>query len=284
MNTSEEQTQTEQEEPQTGQEEISADTAETSTEEPATEPANEAVPLSEIEEWAAAQGWEKEGRLSAKDYMKNGKWLDSRHDMRGEIRDLKRVQTDTYNQVAQFINKQQERDSGQNVAAYDRAIRTATAEGDTERAVDLAGKKAQIAKPQPVPLMEQEPEVTPDQETVTTWIAKQSYWQTNDVMQNAALKLYEQEVYNAGGTDNPTAIFPKVEARMKEEFPQYFGKQNRDMGTAASDAGKATKGVTGGGLKRGDLTESEGHHFDQFKKMGMKEDKLLQSIADARRE
>jgi hypothetical protein len=102
-------------------------------------------------------------------------------------------------------------------------------------------------------------------------------------MADDALAFYKQELDRLG-VDDPSIILPKVEARIKRVHKDYFEPKNpnRETAPAGETTAKKVSPPKTDALSIDDLDADEKLHFDQFKNMGLSEEKLLASIANLR--
>lgn len=224
-----------------------------------------------IEEAAKEQGWRPNGELDAFEFVKRGSQF--HRDLKGQVDELKAENRKIYKIVADNITGAQKRDYDREKREHDERLRAAVETGDAEGALKLAENV-----PQP-PL----PIYNPKMAQVESWAKSQKWFNENEDMADDALAFYQVEIKKNGGIDDPDVILPKVEARIKRTYQEYFKPENpnRQQRGAGEPGGKLKTGKTGPTID--DLTEEERAHIADFVKMGMKEDKLIANVLAARR-
>ena len=232
---------------------------------------SQTIELSEIEGAARQQGWNPDkGELTALEFLSKGREFRDR--LYDQIKDLRKDNEKVYGIVADHISKQDKKDHKTNQETIEGQIKEAVEEGDSNKVIELTKK----IKPEP------EKTEDPNLKEIDQFIADNSWYRDNSEMRADALGFYQSEAAKLGG-DNPSIILPKVLARIKKEYPSKFTAENpnqKRVSGAETDGKKKTPKKEG--LSRDDLTEDETRHLDDFIKMGMKEDKLLKSIHNAR--
>ncbi|KKM69813.1 hypothetical protein LCGC14_1446940, partial [marine sediment metagenome] len=121
-------------------------------------------------------------------------------------------------------------------------------------------------------------------EFVNDWMTENKWFETDPDMTKTARGLLQAELIADNGNQSPKTQLPKVLEEMKRIYPDKFkAPENPNVNRGADvDKGSKAKPKAGKGLKRSDLSESEGLHFDQFVKSGIDEKKLLKTIQEQR--
>lgn len=231
----------------------------------------------QIEAAAREQGWRPDGKnsdgesVSALDFLINGSKF--HRSLKETVDDLKAENAKVYKIVAEHITTTGKKEYETQKANIDAELQKAKDEGDADRAAELAEQKASLREPEVV---------DPGAEIIDAWIKKQDWWEKQPDMRVDTTALYKAEVDKLG-RDDPDTILPKVEARLQQLYPDYFQIKNPNRDTAAGDPGKS-KPEKRKGLSVNDLDEDEQRHIEQFKAMGMSEEKILSSIQDLRKQ
>ena len=117
-------------------------------------------------------------------------------------------------------------------------------------------------------------------EYLENWQRAQSWW--SDVeMREEAVAFYNAE-FAKTGVDDPEVILPKVEARIKKIHPDYFEPKNPNREKPSADTGPSVKKKKD--IDLSDLDEDEQRHMNEYIKMGMKPEKLMESIKTLRKQ
>ena len=228
------------------------------------------VALSEIEEAATKQGWSPDkGELGALDFLSRGREFRDR--LYDDVKELRKDNEKVYGIVAEHITNVQKKEYKEETATIEQQIREASEAGDTDKVIELTKK------------IPKEPEEVKGDPVVDSWVADNKWFNESQDMQDDAKGFYQTEVMKNNGVDNPAMILPRVEERIKKLYPDYFQPKNsnQERGSGAENKGKQSKGKTSG-LTMDDLTEDEAKHIKDFVAMGMKEEKLLKSVENAR--
>lgn len=236
----------------------------------------ETVELSVIEDAAKQQGWSSDkGDLTPLEFLSKGREFRDR--LYDTIRDLKQDNEKVYKIVADHISKQDEKDYESEQENIEGQIRQAADDGDSDKVIELTKKLPE----KPEDKSEDKP-VDPNIKNIDSWIAENKWFDENTDMKADALGFYQSEAAKLG-TDTPSVILPKVLKRIQKEYPEKFTAENpnRDRESGADGDGRQ-KRLNKKGLSRADLTEDEDRHFDEFVKMGMKPEKLLETIHNGR--
>ena len=242
------------------------------------EPEVENVPMTEIEQAASEQGWSPDkGDLSALDFLKNGRQFRDR--LSDQVRDLRTDNEKLYGIVAENITEQRQERHQTQQQTVEEQIRAAAEDGDTEKVIELTKQ----IQPAPAPVAAPPPGV----EYIRQWRADNTWFNENTEMQSDAQGFYQVEqnkMQESGQVPDPAIILPKVRARIERLYPAQFEvtNPNSGRGSGGETTGKLKAGGDSGALKRSDLSEDEAAHLDEFIRMGMKEERLLQSIAKQR--
>lgn len=234
------------------------------------------VSMEQVEEAAREQGWSPDkGDLNALEFLAEGRKFRDR--LTDQIKELKSENEKVYGMVAERFKREDVKDHAEQVQAIEAQIDEAISEGDVEKVRELRAK---------IPTAPVAPTNVPDPniQFIETWKTQNKWFDENADMRDDALGFYQTEKLKLG-EDNPSAILPKVQERIKKFYPEKFNlpdNPNAKRGADVATDGKKSQNKKGG-LSRNDLTEDESAHFDQWIKMGMKEDKLLASIAKLRK-
>ena len=240
---------------------------------PTEEPANDTINLSDIEEAASKQGWKPDGELGALEFLSKGSHF--RDGLHKEIADLREDNQKAYGLMAEHIHDTKTEQFESTKDTIEARIREASEAGDTDKVIALSQELANTKAP--------EKPADPKDAYIGGWMRDNSWFDENQQMGAVAKGLYLEE--ERKGVTDPETILPVVEAQVKKLYPEYFNPENPNRKRAPAGEGGGNKrtpsGVT---LKRSDLTEDEGRHFDQFIKGGAKEETLLASVAARRAE
>lgn len=219
----------------------------------------------EIESAAKEQGWSPDkGELGPLEFLAKGREFRDR--LYDDVKELRKENSKLYDVVAKHITSQEKKDRVAKQADLEKQIETAVEAGDTDKVKELAKQTAQ-------PVQET---VDPNIQYINEWTTKNTWYASDPAMQADALGFYQAERQKLG-RDDPTLILPKVEARIKKEYPTFFNASNPNREHNSSEKGGKGKSVKTG-LTRDDLTEVEALHFDDFIKTGISEEKLLKTI------
>jgi len=231
------------------------------------------VDIAEVEAIASKQGWRENGELGALDFLSKGRVF--RDNLVDEIHELKAENSKVYKIVADHIHSTKQDKYEETTVSLESQIRDAGEAGDTEKVISLSKQLSQSTPPV-------EPE-DPKNAYVDRWLPDNPWFNEEPEMRKDAQGFYQAEIYEANGVDNPEVILPKVRARIKKLYPNHFDpvNPNRER-SAAGEGGNNRQKANTSGLKFSDLDKDEQKHFQQFKDMGISEEKLLQSYADGR--
>ena len=228
-------------------------------------------------EAAKEQGWREDGELDALEFLKRGS--EFHKDLKRTVDELKRQNETLYKVVAEDITSNKQREHQATVGSLKEQIREAAEAGDSARVLALTEQMQGLKAPEPVTLPND-----PNTEIMDAWVQKNPWFQANKEMNADALGFYLSEKERLG-VDDPAQILPKVEARIKKEYSDYFTPKNPNRERAAGEPGngrtpKQTR--THKGLSRDDLDEDEKRHFDQFLANGLDEKALLKAVEEQR--
>jgi len=219
----------------------------------------------EIENAAKEQGWSPDkGELGPLEFLAKGREFRDR--LYDDVKELRKENSKLYDVVAKHITSQEKKEQVAQQADLDKQLETAVEAGDTAKVKELAKKTAP-----PAQTVED-----PNIQYINDWTTKNTWYTSDPVMQADALGFYQAERQKLG-RDDPTLILPKVEARIKKEYPTFFNASNPNREHNSGEKGGRGKGVKTG-LTRDDLSDAEAKHFDAFIKTGISEEKLLKTI------
>jgi len=231
------------------------------------------VDIAEVEAIASKQGWRENGELGALEFLSKGRVF--RDNLVDEIHELKAENSKVYKIVADHIHSTKQDKYEETTVSLESQIREAGDAGDTEKVISLSKQLSQSTPPV-------EPEY-PQNAYVNKWSNDNPWFNEEPEMRKDAQGFYQAEIYGANGVDNPEVILPIVKARIKKLYPNHFDPVNHNRErSAAGEGGNNRQKANAGGLKFSDLDKDEQKHFQQFKDMGISEEKLLQSYADGR--
>lgn len=233
------------------------------------------VPLEErIKTAAAEQGWRDGGELDAFEFIRRGS--EFHRDLKQTVDSLKDENSKLYGVVAEHIQSITKKEHAAEVSAVQTKIREAATEGDAEKVMALTETLKGIKAPDPI-------QTDPKLQSIDKWTSENKWFEQNDDMRYDALGFYQSEKVRLG-TDDPATILPKVEARIKKMYPDYFTPKNPNRDLPSGDTGGRVRRGKADGLTKDDLDEDEKAHFDQFIQAGLKEKDLLASIQKLRRQ
>lgn len=249
----------------------------------------------DVEEAAKQQGWKPDGELNALEFLAKGRDFRQRI-LRNErktaeelgwdresgempmdfilkkFEDLQQDNQRVYGIVAEHIMSQKQKEVSNERTAIEAEIKQAVDDGDSEKVVELTRKLQTV----------REPEAQTDPVT-EAWIKENPWFRTDKDMAADAMAVYQAEITKNNNTDpGPAVVLPKIREKIERLYPDYFKAQNhnrdRDTGAETSSA----RAPRSKGISMRDLDEDEKRHVEDFKKLGMKEERILEALANER--
>ena len=229
------------------------------------------VESADVEDAATKQGWDPNGELGALEFLSKGSHF--RDGLHKDISELKEENSKLYGVVAEHIHNTKTEKHEEAKDTIQAQIRVAAEEGNTDLVISLSEQLSKQVAP--------EKPADPRNAYIDGWVDDNKWFNEEPEMGDEAKALYL--MYEGKGETDPKVILPKVQAKIEERYPTHFNpiNPNRDKGSVV-EGGSNKRTDSSKGLKRADLTEVEGLHFDQFIKGGLKEANLLKSIEDER--
>lgn len=156
------------------------------------------------------------------------------------------------------------------LAALKAEKREAFVDGDPDKIIEIDDKIAEIKDQQRAFAQDRAKEVTEAVQAevhpeFSAW-TNRNPWYTTSAPMKAFADALGLELKAAGHT--PTEILRKVEAQVKEEFPNKFRNANRDKPGAVEGAGKGS-GKGASATTNDNLTEFERQAMNRFVRMGI---------------
>jgi len=245
---------------------------------------SDSVPMSVIDEMAAANGWKPDGELNSLDFMHKAKdFRDRQHSTlkqrNTDIDDLKVEQAKLYTLMAEGINRQDRTAYQSEQKEWDTTRTEAIERGDVAEVNRLDTNRPVAPQAPPNPAHNE------NMTFINNWRADNEWFDSDKPMNNMALGFYQAEKIRTG-SDDPQTILPAVEKMMKQAYPAYFRTEpdpnpNADLGAGVETGGKPRKSKEKG-LQRSGLDADELKHFDQFVAGGADPKELLKYIEEGR--
>lgn len=259
------------------------------------------VSKDEVEEAARQQGWDPDkGELNALEFLAKGRdfrqrilknerktaeelgWDRESGEMPMDFilkkfEDLQQDNQRVYGIVAEHIMSQKQKEASNERTSIEAQIREAADNGETDKVIELTRKLQEVEDPK------KEEEYDP---VTQAWIKENPWFQSDKDMAADAMAVYQAEITKNNGVDpGPNVVLPKITEKIERLYPDYFKasnpNRNRDTG-AETRSTKTAKSKDG--ISMNDLDEDEKRHVEDFVKMGMKEDRILESIQNARKQ
>jgi len=232
------------------------------------------VEMSVIDDMARDNGWTPDGELNSIDFMKKSKVFRDRQ--RDKFKKLSQENEEIYDLVNQQGFKQDTAIYKSENKDWETSRNEAIERGDV-------GEVNKLDAERPIPPQQQQ-RADPNEAYIHQWRAENT-WFEDPENRSMALGFY-QSVKIENGSDDPSVILPRVKQMMEAAFPDRFAlpvNPNADLGAGVETGGRKSKNSNSGKLKRSDFPAEETAHFDQYIANGMKEDKLLASLAKLKR-
>ncbi len=217
----------------------------------------EPVPMTRVEQIAAAHGWKPNGKDDALTFLE--KVPNYREGLTSKLQAHEQEIQKLYDALALKMKA----DHAQAQIQREAELREATRVGDE------------------VPLPErphaQQPAPDEVQPIVHEWVQRNGWIMTDQVKANEAQALYEVELRARGGVDNPAEILPRVEAKMRKLYSQEVGQNpNRNLGAPTSPSAARPSAVRRTTLDN--LSPAERRAVEQYREMGLSEEKIAASL------
>lgn len=203
------------------------------------------------------------------------KWVDADEFVRrGPLFEKINVQSRELKEVKKALDQLKAHHATVEATAYKKAItdlkaekREAFIDGDPDKIIELDDRIADLKEQEKIAAYNRTQEVAQTVEAqinpeFTAWTNRNSWYTTNGPMRAYADRLGTE--LSSGGM-SPTDVLRKVEAQIKEEFPQKFRNANRDKTSSV-------EGTSKGGGKGGDsvtLSDDERNIMNRFVRQGI---------------
>lgn len=230
----------------------------------------EPVPMTRVEQIAAAHGWKPNGKDDALTFLE--KVPNYREGLTSKLQAHEQEIQKLYDALALKMKA----DHAQAQIQREAELREATRVGDEERALRIA---QQMREPVPLPERPQVQQPVPDNvpPIVHEWAQRNEWIMTDQVKASEAQALYEVELRARGGVDNPAEILPRVEAKMRKLYSQEVGQNpNRNLGAPTSPSAARPSAVRRTTLDN--LSAAERRAVEQYREMGLSEEKIAASL------
>lgn len=229
----------------------------------------EPVPMTRVEQIAAAHGWKPSGKDDALTFLE--KVPNYREGLTSKLQAHEQEIQKLYDALALKMKA----DHAQAQLAREAELREATRVGDEDRALRIAQQMREpVALPER-PQVQQVPDNVPP--VVHEWAQRNEWIMTDQVKAGEAQALYEAELRARGGVDNPAEILPRVEAKMRKLYSQELGPNpNRALGAPTTPSAARPSAVRRTTLDN--LSPAERRAVEQYREMGLSEDKIAASL------
>lgn len=231
---------------------------------------HESIPLSRVEQIAAAQGWRPGGTADALTFLDNvPKYRD------GLVQKLSKLEAEQ-NKLYDALGLKIKADAARDAAIRSAQLREAVRTGDEELALQLAAEHAI-----PVQVPTREPQgVSSD---VEQWAANNAWIMNDQEKAQEAAAFYDVEMRRLG-FDDPAQILPKVEQKMRRLYqpattPAPAANPNRTLPSATAQTTR-TSAIRKVSATAADPSLSQ--YVDQYKRMGLSDAQIEKSLAKLR--
>jgi|SRR5579859_544272 len=212
--------------------------------------------LSPVQQEALAQGWvpkseydgDPERFVDAGEFLRRGELFRKIESQSKELKDVRKALAE----LAKHNAKIREVEYARAVEALKAEKKTALAEGDAERVVDLDDKIDLVKDQQRQFQAEQVARVVPNEihPELANWVSKNPWYETDKKMRAFADSLGSQ----LAGTMSPTEVLREVEKEVKERYKEKFRNPNREKPGAVE--GVQPRAAVGGKAQY-ELTDTE---------------------------
>jgi hypothetical protein len=223
---------------------------------------------------ARTAGWVPKEEYSGDE----NKWVDADEFVRrGPLFEKINVQSRELKEVKKALDQLKVHHAGVKEAAFKEALATLKAEkreafvdGDPDKIIEIDDKIAEIKDQQRAFAQDRIKEVTEAVQAdvhpeFSAWTSRNP-WYTSSAPMKAFADALGIELKAAG--HSPSEILRKVEAQVKEEFPNKFRNANRDKAAAVEGAGKGS-GKGASGTVNDNLSDFERQAMKRFSRMGI---------------
>jgi hypothetical protein len=235
--------------------------------------------FTEIEQRASEQGWrpkdewdgEPDDWRTAREFLDRGEFFRKIDDQNRTIKELRKTQID----LTKHLETVRKTEFQRALATLKNQKKTALAEGDVERVIELddeiAETRTQMAQAPVQHPVEVDPQLNP---IFVSWKQRNSWYDTSDAMRAYADRLGNQL------TGSPSEILAEVEKAVKKEFAHKFENPRRQAASAVE--GGANKGPAS---KKEDfkLTDEERRAMQRFVRQGIiTEEQYMKDLKEAK--
>lgn len=206
---------------------------------------------------ALDQGWvpqdeydgDPERWVDAGEFVRRGELFRKIESQSKELKDVRKA----LSELAKHNSKIREVEYARAVEALKAEKKTALAEGDADRVVDLDDKIDLVKEQQRQFHADQVTQVVPQEvhPELTNWLGKNSWYESDKKMRAYADVLGAQ----LAGTMSPTEVLREVEKEVKERFKEKFSNPNRARASAVESPKSAP--ARGGKSSAYELTDTE---------------------------
>jgi len=250
----------------------------------------EEVELTEIEQEAAADGWnpdkekvEADGKewVSAEEYVKRGSFFKKINEQGKVINELK----STIDKINEHNAKVAQREREKLVKEYEERISRledeklqALEDGDHRKVVEI---DKQLREKPP----EEEKSGNPEYDREFANFRTENSWYESDTEMRQYADIVGLGYYNVNPTATPKQIFDHIKSEAKARFPNKFENENRKKPSAVD--GGTPRAPKKGGEGVSSLTADEKMVYDNFERMGVFKDdaarkKYVKEVIDLR--
>lgn len=229
-------------------------------------PEEQAVPLTRIEQIAAVHGWKPDGKDDAVAF------LERIPNYREGLTSKLRAHEQEIDKLYEALALKAKSDHAREQALRERELREAVRVGDEDAAARIS-KEMQ----QPAPVVARAPAAQEVPQIVQEWADRNAWIMQDQTKANQAMALYETELKARGGNDDPAVILPRVEAMMRKLHSNDAPPNpNRQMPTPATSGQARPSAIRKSSFDN--LTPMEKRAVDQYREMGLSDEKILASI------